>query len=224
MECWAVMNNQVLCPPTPSPDFSKNKHCLLRAPPSHISSTGFWWLCCCLYLNADLVSDPSSMSSRCFLPSVGACWMSLNPESDFCHWALPCSSVSSVISGPASQAAPLPAACRHVDGSQEDRTQGMPAQAHELLSREVRQGTLHRPPPTFSLKPKPSPPERPPFFCITPWASHLLMMSGLPWKYSSLTLAPGQKDKKAEEIWHPTAPHKIPLDGGTLCLSDSDGG
>ena len=76
----------------------------------------------------------------------------------------------------------------------------MPAQAHELLSREVRQGTLHRPPPTFSLKPKPSPPERPPFSCITPWASHLLKTSGLPWKYSSLTLAPGQKGKKGEEI------------------------
>ena len=168
MERWAAMNKQVLCPPTPSPDFSKKKPCLLKAPPSHISTTGFWWLCCCLYLNADLVRDPSSMSSRCSLPSGGACWVSLNPESDVCHWALPFSTVSSVISGPASQAAPLPTACRHVDGSQRDMTQGASAQAHELLSHEVRQGTPHRPPPTFSLKPQPSFPDRPPFSCIPP--------------------------------------------------------
>lgn len=140
----------------PQAQISLKEHCLPEAPPSHISTAGFWWLDCCLYLSLDLVSDPSSMSSRCFLPG---CWSLLGEfESGVRHLSLSFAFQQGVIShfwASITNRSPPYSLPPRGPGSQE-RLDPRRASPGAGCCPVVRQGTPHSPPPTFSLKPKPS--------------------------------------------------------------------
>ena len=167
------------------------------------------------------------MSSHRFLPSIAACWMSLNPDSDICHLTFPLSLVSSVVSEPASQPDPYPTACRHVDGSQEDTTKGTPAQARALPSCEARWGHLTDPHQPSSLNL-----DQPHLRNHLSPATHLGCVglptpSELPQKYPQPHLssrAEGGKGRRKFDIL--TSPQNIPLPcmGDISYLSDFDGG